>query len=74
MVTSSVLFVCFFFEVFDLYIMSLSNEDEICELSGLHLHKLAILRPESVPGWSRNLEQFAYLFLFPIVDGETEMQ
>ena len=74
MVTSSVLFVCFFFEVFDLYIMSLSNEDEICELSGLHLHKLAILRPESVPGWPRNLEQFANLFVFPIVDGEIEMQ
>lgn len=33
---SSVLFVCFFFGVFDLYIMFLRKEDEICELSGFH--------------------------------------
>ena len=38
------LFVCFFFGVFDLYIMFLRKEDEICELFGLHLPQVGYFK------------------------------
>ena len=77
MVTLSVLFVCFFFGVFDHYIMFLRQEDKICEFSGLHLPQVGYSKTRWwhwwMGGWRRKLEQFVNLFPFSIVDGETEM-